>query len=176
MKIKLTNNEIIKVHKVKLAKNEVFKAMLDSQMIETQKNWIDITDCDPKAFKDFLHYLYTDDYLDEISLDLLKIAEKYLDLQLKEFCLDKLCNQISMDNIFETAQVAMQYNFEKLLKACQKFVVDNYTELIGAPQLDAILVNKPFVTGIIKDYREERDAAAKSWCFLLSYWERFFMN
>lgn len=174
MEIKLTNNEILKVHKSILSRNEVFQAMLDSQMIESKEKRIEITDCDPEAFKTFLTYLYTGEYpYGDISLDLLMIAEKFAncDLELKGICFDELCDGLSMDNIVQTAQVAIQNNFEKLLKACQEFVFENYTELIGTPQLDAIFGKNPLVTGIIQEYREKRE---RSWYFTLCYREPLF--
>lgn len=145
-------SEILKVHKIILTSgNDVFKAMLASQMKESQKNRLEITDCDPAAFKAFLAHLYTSHvHRKDISLDLLMIADKYLDLPLKNSCFKKLGREISMANIVKTAEVATQCNFGELITACQKFVTKNYARLIGTPQLEAIIKNESLVAGIFK--------------------------
>lgn len=148
----LINNEILKVHKIILTdRNEVFKVMLHSPMVESKQNRIEITDCDPSAFKVFLTYLYSSQVsAEDINLELLMIAEKYFDLPLKNRCLEKLCCEISMQNIIETAQVATQCNFEELITACQNFAIKNYTLLLGTPQLEAILEAKILAARIFK--------------------------
>lgn len=148
----IISNEILKVHKIILAsRNDVFKAMLDSQMIESKKNCIEITDCDPSAFKVFLAHLYTSQVAPEhISLDLLMIAEKYLDDSLKQRCFEKLGNEISMENLIETVQVATQFNFEELITACQKFIIENFKKLIGTPELAIILKNEILISEVLK--------------------------
>lgn len=146
------NDEILKVHKIILAsRNDVFKAMLDSQMVETKNNRLGITDCDPAAFKVFLAHLYSSQLSSkDISFDLLMIAEKYLDLPLTNRCIEKLSGEISQDNLVETVKVATKFNFKELMSACQKFVTENLEKLIGTPQMNAILENKAFVVGVFK--------------------------
>lgn len=154
------NNEILKVHKTTLeGKNEAFKVMLNNRPVESKDNPLEITDCDPTAFKAFLAYLYTSKVRPEhISLDLLMIAEKFVDLPLKKLCLEKLCGEISVETIVEAAKVATQCNVEELKTACQKYFIQNYKQLIGTPQLEAILEDKALLVGIVKDY----DAIVKS--------------
>lgn len=161
------SNEILKVHKIILASgNDVFRAMFDSQMAEHKNNRLEITDCDPSAFKVFLAHLYTSEVPSkDINLDLLMIAEKYLDVSLKKQCLEKLGSDISLDNLVETVQVATQFNFNELITACQKFVKKNLTKLIGTPQLDAIHENKTFFFGVLKEYHEQCDTITKRWYF-----------
>lgn len=156
----LIDNEILKVHKIILAsRNEAFKGMLESQLVESKENQLEITDCDPAGFKIFLAYLYTTQLRPEdISLELLKIAEKYKDLELKKLCFDKLGGEISMENFVETTQLATQSNFQELLTGCKKFFIENYMSLIGTPQLEAILQNKAFLSEIFEEY----DTVAKS--------------
>lgn len=162
------NHEIFKVHKIILTnKNEVFRVMLESPMIESTENRMEITDCDSSAFKTFLVYLYTNEVSSEnIDFDLLMIAEKYLDIPLKKLCFEKLGSEISSENVVEIARLATQFNFEELIIHCQKFFTKNYKKMTGTPQLKAILKNKPLTTGIVKEYQDQRDAASKGWYFL----------
>lgn len=159
----LISNELLKVHKIILAKNEVFKVMFDSPMIESTKNRMEIPDCDLTAFKRFLIYLYTSQMpAEDINFDLLMIAEKYLDVPLKKLCLEKLSGEISIENVVEVAQLATQFNFEELITACQQFFTKNYKKMIASPQLKDILENKPLLSGIVKEFQNERIAAAES--------------
>lgn len=163
----LIKNELLHVHKTILAsRNEVFKVMLDTPMTESEKNQWTITDCDPEAFKVFLGHLYTGQMLPEdITLDLLIIADKYIDLPLKGQCIEKLKDEISMDNIVEVAEVGKNYNFGELITACQKFVAKNYTNLFGTSQLGIILENKTLVVELFREF----DSIAKRWYFLLDF-------
>lgn len=173
----LINNEILKVHKIILAcANEVFKENLKSQMVDSQQNRMEITDCDPAAFKTFLVYLYTGDVRPEdVSVGLLVIAEKYLDVSLKEICLRELPNNITMDNLVETAQIATQNNYVELIAACKKFFIENGSSLIGTPQLEAIVENETFLTGIFDEYHEESVTVDKSRYFSYSFLKHSFL-
>lgn len=151
----LINNEILKVHKMILAsRNEVLEALLKKQIKENTENRMEINDCDPTAFKIFLAHLYTceDVSSEDISLDLLVVADKFNDLQLKKKCFDKLEGEISMDNLVEIAKKTAQGNFGKLITACRKFVIQNYAKLAGTPQLEAIIENKQLLAEIFKEY------------------------
>lgn len=145
-------NEIYKVHKIILATgNDVFKAMFDSRMVESKNNSLEIKDCDPAAFRVFLSHLYSYQVRSkDVSLDLLMVAEKYLDNPLKKRCFEVLVDGISIDNILETAQVASQFNYENLIVACQKFVTENFAKLKGTPLLGALLENKELVFEIVQ--------------------------
>lgn len=162
----LINNEILLVHKVILAtRNKVLQRMLnDPKLLE---NRLEITDCNPEAFKVFLATLYTEQvYSKDTNLDLLMIAEKFSDSWLKEKCIKKLIDKTSMENLVETVQLAVKFNFEMLITACQKFASENFEKLIGTPELREIFKHRKFAVGIFKDYPEECASAMKRWYFL----------
>lgn len=120
---------------------------------------IEITDCDTRSFKAFLGFLYSRKvFLEDISLDLLMVAEKYFETELKKICIDKLKDEISLENLLDTVQAATCCNSEELTTACQKFVVQNYTNMIGTPQLEALLPNTTFFSSLFK----QADTVAKS--------------
>ena len=133
VKIKV-DDEIINAHKIILSfRNEVFRNMQESNMLESNTNIIEIKDFDTKTVKLFLKYLYTSE-LDEITEDLLRIADKYVDQKLKKICQDELCKNINVENVVSRLLIAIQCNCENLKNKSSIFIAQNFDKVRERPE------------------------------------------
>ncbi|GFT17696.1 speckle-type POZ protein-like B [Nephila pilipes] len=83
-------------------RSPVFSAMFSSEMEETRKNEVDITDVDVPVLRMMLKYVYTgkvENLTVSLAGDLLFAADKYLLKGLKSLCSDYLKSTISIQNV-----------------------------------------------------------------------------
>ncbi|XP_065204315.1 speckle-type POZ protein-like [Planococcus citri] len=97
----LVKGEEFRAHKMILAtRSSVFEKMLCVDMLESKKNYIDITDMEPATFKEMLRYIYTGKVknLDELAFELLPAADRFDLEELKIMCEGVLLKKLSPDN------------------------------------------------------------------------------
>ena len=82
------------------ARSSVFLAMFQSDLTETQTNTLKIEGIEPAVFKEVLRFIYTDEVeqLDELAVELLAAAERYMLNLLKSKCEAHLAEKISVEN------------------------------------------------------------------------------
>lgn len=127
-------NQQYRVHKnIVRARSPVFYAMLSHDMAEKNKNFVDIPDCDPHIFRDFLFYLYAGK-LDTISsanvFELYRISDKYDVKELRMDCVEYILQNLSVDVIGDVIDLATKHHEKKVLKRATKFFVDNAKEIL----------------------------------------------
>lgn len=134
--IQFQNGEDAKAHFFVLAaKNKIFRAMVLNNTIEKQTGIIKIEDCDAEVFKIFLKYLYTDEVpMEDISLDLLKISDRYLDDSLKKKCGEELGRNFTTDDVLDKFLAAINYNCDKLKHLAAIYVHRNLKDLMQKPE------------------------------------------
>lgn len=114
-----------RAHKVILmARSSVFAAMFEHDTAEKQTGIIDIPDCDPDSFHEFLDYLYcgkTENISFPSSLHLYKIADKYNVQELKYFCAEYMEQNLTEENVCDAVILADLYDETKLMSAAQAF-------------------------------------------------------
>ena len=77
----------ISAHKFVLAaRSPVFRAMLDADMIESRTGRVQIVDCSPETFKQFLYFIYTGQLMKPASKELGMVADKYAVESLMSLC------------------------------------------------------------------------------------------
>lgn len=133
----VVEGQAIKAHKVILAsRNEVFNAMLTKDMAENKKNVIKISDFDIATFKVFLKYLYTGIVKNEdLTLELLILADKYLDQKLKDSCESFLSQDINLVNAIDKILFANRLGCKKL---------ETSTAVYMAKHIDKFMENSRF--------------------------------
>ena len=137
------HNELIPGHKIVLARNKVFKNMFASSKSESSRSVLKITDCDAETFKTYLKYLYTDEVNNnEKTINLLALADQYLDLQLKTICELELSKDINLKNAMEKLTVAAKYHCDLLKVRTSKFIVEHYEELRRSPNFKSIYLDE----------------------------------
>lgn len=109
------------------SRSPVFHAMLSHNMTEKHEGIINITDCDPDIFRDFLLYLYSGK-LDTISLEnvfeFFRISDKYGVTDMKDGCVEFILDNLSIDIFVDVISLATTYNEEKLLTVASEFFTD----------------------------------------------------
>ncbi|XP_065209070.1 speckle-type POZ protein B-like [Planococcus citri] len=113
------------VHKTVLAaRSSVFNAMFKSNMEESQKNHIVITDIEQEPFEEMLHYIYTGKTknLQELAFELLPAADKYDLRELKTMCEEVLLRKLSTDNAARILILADMHRAEDLKASALRFM------------------------------------------------------
>lgn len=132
-----------KAHKaILIARSSVFAAMFQHDSSEKKSGIINIPDCDPESFKEFLEFLYCGK-LEETSsynaLHLYKTADKYDIQELKTFCSEFLMNNLTVENLCEIVILADKYDDVKLLSAAQCFFNKNLSKVLVTSEWECLL-------------------------------------
>lgn len=126
--------KIFSAHKFILsARSPVLAAMFENEMIEKETGFVDISDCNPEAFNDFLLYLYSGEFDPEKCnfFHLYKIGDKYDVPQLKLTCANFINCSLSVENFCEIYLFGQKFNEEKILTAAQNFFNENFEEVVS---------------------------------------------
>lgn len=158
-------------HKVIIRnRSSVFRAMLDHDMTEKKEGIVDIEDCDPYIFRDFLLYLYSgklDNISNENVFELYYISDKYDVNQLKLDCVDYIENCLNIDIICDVIALAIKHSEQNLLKHATEFFMENAEEIFITMQWQKFLKENPVQANelIIKafknDSRKQKPAGQK---------------
>lgn len=123
---------VFKAHKIVLlaSGSPVLNAMFEHPgFIETETNSWKIEDCKPRTVKEMLRYLYTDrveNFDEDLAMDLLVLANKYLIDPLKFHCELYLCGSIIIDNVSQLLAFAHDYSASSLKRTAMNFIGQNY--------------------------------------------------
>lgn len=134
-------------HKVIIrARSPVFYAMLNHNMTEKHEGIINISDCDPVIFRDFLLYLYCG-RLDNISLknvcEFFRIADIYGVTDMKDGCVEFILDNLSIDIIGDVISLAMTYNENKLLTVASEFFTDFEKDILESENWQKFISDDP---------------------------------
>lgn len=101
---------------VLVAKSKVFRAMLTTNMKESQNGIVEIDDTHFEAFESFIKFLYSNKIgnIQELGLDLLHLSDKYDVQDLKDRCGNYLSQRLDKGNVIDYLIKADQYNCEVL--------------------------------------------------------------
>lgn len=107
-----------------LVSSPVFEAMFKTDMEEKKTNRVEIVGYSVTVLKAMLEHIYkgkTDD-LEEYSMELLEIAEKYDLVDLKTDCEIAVANSLTVSNAAQTLELAIRNNAESLRIETEEFV------------------------------------------------------
>lgn len=121
------SNGIIKAHRAVLAaRSPVFYSMFSHNLQEKELSTINIPDMSIEACEAFLNSLYGNigntDFLN-YRVDLLRAADKYEVLDLKDVCHESLVEDIDTKNVLIRLQIAHLYRLPKLKICCMQYLV-----------------------------------------------------
>ena len=102
----------------------VFKAMLQTNMIESKNNVVEVDDIDGHDMNEILHFIYTQKVrnIHENLHGLMYGAEKYQLESLKELCLDHMYNHIKFENVIEFFKISYLFNLNGMIWMCIVFI------------------------------------------------------
>ncbi|KAL8195616.1 hypothetical protein R6Q57_026019 [Mikania cordata] len=108
------------------ARSSVFMSMFSHELKEKEMSVINISDMSIEDCQVFLSYIYGNimdqNFLDH-RLDLLRAADKYDVMDLKEACHESLLEDIDTSNVLERLQNASLYHLPKLKICCMQYLV-----------------------------------------------------
>lgn len=127
------------------ARSTVFAAMFTHQMIESQDNCIKIADFNANIVGGMLTFIYTGEVpnLNELSENLLVVADKYALDRLKALCAESLRSNLSDTTAIRVYNLADLYNIEELKFAATEYIYShslgilrslNFRQLISASE------------------------------------------
>lgn len=129
--------------------------MFQHETSEKQTGIVNIPDCDPESFEQFLEFLYTGK-LEEpspyIALNLYETSEKYNVQELKTLCSEFLMETWTIEILCDAVILADKYDDAKLLSAAQCFFTKNLSNILVTPQWECFmksnfrLANKLLIT------------------------------
>ncbi|KAF5950383.1 hypothetical protein HYC85_012376 [Camellia sinensis] len=108
------------------ARSPVFHSMFSHDLKEKELSTINISDMSSEACQAFLNYIYGNIQNQEFlthRLALLRAADKYDILDLKEMCHESLLEDIDARNVLERLQNASLYQLPKLKASCLRYLV-----------------------------------------------------
>ncbi|GMI63849.1 Stress-induced BTB protein1 [Hibiscus trionum] len=117
----------IAAHRAVLAsRSPVFHSMFSHNLQEKELSTINISDMSIEVCQAFLRYIYGNIKHEEFRthrLALLRAADKYDILDLKEACHESLMEDIDAKNVLERLQNANLYQLHKLKSSCMRYLV-----------------------------------------------------
>ncbi|KAK0161731.1 hypothetical protein PV327_008149 [Microctonus hyperodae] len=145
--IVIDEKEIL-LHKIILAAySPVFLAMFKSGMTESSNKRIVVTDIEVEIMEKVVEFMYTGtinpipEY--DILLSIMKVADKYEILGLKEFSERKLSQKITLENVFEIFEKNRLYGGPLLKKNVIYFMVNNKISIIRSKNFNDFCRRKP---------------------------------
>ncbi|KAL8209805.1 hypothetical protein R6Q57_006537 [Mikania cordata] len=117
----------VEAHRAVLsARSSVFMTMFSRDLKEKEMSTINISDMSIETCQTFLNYIYGNivdqDFLAH-RLDLLRVADKYDVMDLKNACHESLLEDIDTNNVLERLQNASLYHLPKLKICCMQYLV-----------------------------------------------------
>lgn len=132
-----------KVHRaVLMARSSVFSAMFLRDTLEKQTGTVNITDCDPDFFEQFLEFLYSGKFETpscSSALSLYETSDKYNVQELKTLCSEFLIENLTVEHFCDTVILADRHNDAKLLRAAQCFFTKNLRNVLVTSQWECLL-------------------------------------
>jgi len=148
----ITPSKTFMAHKVFLsARSSVFRAMLDTPMLESAHSTIEIPDFDEQVVQGMLEFIYTGEVKDlkDMADDLMQIGEKY-DLQgLKAIGEGAVAQSLTVENAVEVLVLADLHNATTLKAKTISFIKQNEEDVRKTQAFqDAAKSNKSIIADI----------------------------
>lgn len=122
--------------------------MLEHDMTEKNEGVVNIEDCDPYIFREFLLYMYTgtlENMSNENVFELYHISDKYDIKELKSECVEFVLKNISVDVICDVILLATRYCERNLLVCATEFFSDNTKDILETVNWQYFVKDHPLV-------------------------------
>lgn len=128
------------------ARSEYFRNMFDSKMRETSEKEITIQNMSYDVFRAVLEYLYSGRVRvvqGGLAVDLLKAADMFQIDGLRNLCVDRVEQEVTVGNAAFVVQVADAYNAQHLKTYCITFIMQNFREVIKSESFQTLMRQDP---------------------------------
>lgn len=115
-------------------------------MKENETGVIDIEDCDPSVFSDFLGFLYSNDMNNlsgENAFGLFTMADKYNCPELRTKCLRFIKESLSAENFCKALAIALLHNEPGMLPMVTDFFIKNAKNILESVEWQRFLEENP---------------------------------
>lgn len=124
----------------------VFASAFRIDMMERKTGIVDVEDCDPSVFSDFLYFLYCGE-VEKLSEDnvfsLFTVADKYDISDLRAMCMEFMKQNLSVNTFCDTIAFALLYDDAELIKLSTDFFATNLTDIIMTVKWQSFLLENP---------------------------------
>lgn len=128
------------------ARSTVFASTFRNEMKEKATGVVDIEDCDPSSFSDFLCFLYcgsVENLSTENVFSLFIASDKYDVQDLRSQCVTFMEKNLSIDNFCDTITLALKHSERDLIKLAVDFFGKNLQKIILTVKWQSFLVENP---------------------------------
>lgn len=141
------------------ARAEYFRNMFDSQMRETLEMDIPIPDVSYTVFRAVLEYIYSGGAKvtnGRMAIDLLKAADMFQIEGLRNLCVEKVEQAVTIENVAFVCQVADTHNAQSLKLFCITFMMQNFRDVIKSESFQTLMRQDPGGLGheILESYSD----------------------
>lgn len=115
------------------SRSDYFRTMFDAQMRESSELMIPIPDVSHDVFLAVMEYLYTrkaNVRKGQLAVELLKAADMFRLDGLRSYCVIKVEQAITVENVCDIVYIADTHNTESLKQFCLNFIVQNFKPVI----------------------------------------------
>ena len=134
----------------------MFRAMLQSDMVERQNGVIMIEDAGVEEVEQMIRYMYTakiDHQYSKVK-ELLVLANKYQVLELVNYCSSRIFESLTEDNALEIGMFGEMHNSEILINRCAKYICYDMTDSLNEDWMERIQESPKLMLQIIKNLRD----------------------
>lgn len=128
------------------ARSEYFRHMFDSKMRETSEHEISISNISFDVFRAVLDFLYSGQVRvtqGRLAVDLLKAADMFRIEGLRNLCVEKVEQAVTIQNAAFICQVADKHNAQHLKTYCITFMIQNFKEVIKTQSFQTLMSQDP---------------------------------
>ena len=115
-------------------------------MKEKQTGIIDIHDCEPAVFSDFLRFVYYEEInnlSEENVFGLFTLSDKYDVPDLRAICMEFMKANLSVETFCDTISLALTHTETELIKLCTDFFIGNAEKIIETVKWQSFLLQNP---------------------------------
>lgn len=128
------------------ARSPVFASTFKYDTKEKATGVIDIEDCDPSSFSDFLYFLYcgtTEKLSSKNVFSLFTAADKYDVPDLRSECMKFIKKNLSIDNFCDAIVLALKHSEKELIELTTDFFRKNLQKIILTAKWQSFLIENP---------------------------------
>lgn len=144
--IKVKGQEFLAHRTILTARSPVFASTFKNDMKEKATGMVEIEDCDPSSFSDFLCFLYcgnVENISTENVFNLFTAADKYDVQDLRSQCVEFMKKNLTVDTFCYTVTLALQHLEKELLDLTIDFFAKRFQEIIVTVQWQSFIVENP---------------------------------
>lgn len=143
----VVEGRVIHAHRAILyARSEYFQHMFNSRMRESIQTEIPVPEVSYEVFRAILEYLYSGKVRvthGKLAVDLLKAADMFRIEGLRNVCVEKVEQAVTVDNAAFVCQVADTHNAQHLKVFCITFMMQNFKEVIKSESFQTLMRQDP---------------------------------